>query len=179
MHILALRGGVGPNFRLLGISFDHGLSMQDAVHDIVGEATWKMGAILRTHKFFNDKELVNLYKSKLLSFLEYRTAAIYHACDSVLAPLNAFQDKFLRELGISAEDALMHFHLAPLECRRDIAMLGLIHRYILGKSHAHFDGFFQLGPRERRSLRRRVYRTQLVDIRNTHVLEMGMRSAFG
>ena len=65
--------------------------MKDAVLEMVGEATWKMAAILRTGKFFTDGELVNLYKSQLISYVEYRTAAIYHACNTVLAPLDSFQ----------------------------------------------------------------------------------------
>ena len=104
---------------------------------------------MRSARFFTDSELVNLYKSQLLSYLEYRTAAIYHACDSILAPLYQFQDKFLRELGISAEDALMHFDLAPLQSRRDIAMLGLLHRTALGKGPNHFLQFFKLSKSER------------------------------
>ena len=63
MHVLALHGGEGPNFRLLGVPFDHALSMRDAVVELVSEATWKMASILRTARFFTDSELVNLYKS--------------------------------------------------------------------------------------------------------------------
>ena len=37
-HILALHGGEGDNFRLLGVPFDHALSMRDAVWEIVSEA---------------------------------------------------------------------------------------------------------------------------------------------
>ena len=98
MHVLAVQGGEGANFRLLGVPFDNALSMRDAVIELVGECTWKMASILRTARFFTDGELVNLYKSQLLSYVEYRTPAIYHACDSILAPLDKFQDKFLAEL---------------------------------------------------------------------------------
>ena len=45
---------------------------------------------------------------------------------------------------ISEEDALMKFSLAPLEARRDIAMLGLIHRTVLGKGPDHFKLHFKL-----------------------------------
>ena len=76
MHVLALNGGEGPNFRLLGVPFDHALSMTDAVTELVSDATWKMASIIRTARFFTDGELVNLYKSQLLSYLEYRIAAI-------------------------------------------------------------------------------------------------------
>ena len=95
MHVLALHVGKGPNFRLLGVPFDHALSMRDAVVELVSEATWKMASILRTARFFTDSELVNLYKNQLLSYLEYRTAAIFHACDTVLAQLDKFQKRFL------------------------------------------------------------------------------------
>ena len=38
--------------------------------------------------------------------------------------------------------ALIHFSLAPLECRRDMAMLGFIHRIALGKGPPPFQQFF-------------------------------------
>ena len=181
MHILALHGGKGSNFRLLGVPFDHALSMKDAVLEMVGEATWKMAAILRTGIFLTDGELVNLYKSQLISYLEYRTAAIYHACNTVLAPLDSFQERFLSELGISDADALCHFNLAPLRCRRDIAMLGLIHRCALGKGPEHFQAFFQASADRRRSTRSTCSRhgRQIVDIRNHNFLEIERRSAVG
>ena len=54
MHVLALHGGEGPNFRLLGVPFDHALSMSDAITELVSEAAWKMASILRTARFFTD-----------------------------------------------------------------------------------------------------------------------------
>ena len=69
----------------LGVPFDNALSMRDAVGELVSEAAWKFTSIVRSARFFTDGELVNVYKSQLLSYLEYSTAAIYHACDSMLA----------------------------------------------------------------------------------------------
>ena len=144
MLILALHGGQGSNVRWLGIPFDHALSTKDAVLEMVGQATWKMAAILRTGKNFTDGELANLYKSQLISYLECRTAATYHACNTVLAPLDSVQEKFLSELGRSDADALCHFNLAPLKGRRGVAMLGLIHRCALGKSSTSRRSFKHL-----------------------------------
>ena len=92
MHILALTSGEGYNFRLLGVPFDHALRMKDAVTEIVGNALWNLGAILRTAPFFNDAEIIQLYTSKLLSCLKYRTAAMHNSCDTILQPLNNFQE---------------------------------------------------------------------------------------
>ena len=51
---------------------------------------------------------------------------------------------FLQNAGISEIDAVVHFHLAPLSVRRDIAMLGVIHRAVLGKGPLHFREHFPL-----------------------------------
>ena len=56
-HILALNGGEGCNFKLLGVPFDHALSMRDAVVEFVSEASWKMAPILRSCCFLR---MVNL-----------------------------------------------------------------------------------------------------------------------
>ena len=68
----------------------------------------------------------------------------------------------LRELDISWQTALFEFRLAPLETRRDIAMLGVIHRTLLGLGPPHFSSFFQLSP-HRHSSRRHPF--QVLDTR--------------
>ena len=45
----------------------------------------------------------------------------------------------------------MHFGLAPLNARRDIAALGIIHRAILGKGPAQFRKWFHLDATGKRS----------------------------
>ena len=69
-----------------------------------------------------------LYKSHVLSFVEYRTPGVHFASTSVLNEIDDVQVRFVRQLGLSEEGAFMHFNLAPLCVRRDIGMLGLIHR---------------------------------------------------
>ena len=76
------------------------------------------------------------YKQQILGFIEYRTAALYHASDSVLEPLNALQNKIVRAAGMSEVEALMHGRLAPLKTRRDMAILGMLHRQVLGRGPA-------------------------------------------
>ena len=46
--------------------------------------------------------------------------------------VDVIRDRFLREADVSTVEALMHFNLAPLSMRRDIAMLGMLHRAKLG-----------------------------------------------
>ena len=147
-HILSRlykdRGPDGGNFRLLGICFDPKLLMGDAVHECVGVCHWKLQGILRARRFYSTAELVGLYKAHILSYIEYRTPGIAHAAATVLAPIDAIQARFLREIGLSEEDALLSFKLAPLHTRRDIAMLGVIHRAALGHGPLHFRKLFPL-----------------------------------
>ena len=53
------------------------------------------------------------------------------------------QTRFLKDIGVDEVTALVKFHLAPLTTRRDIAMLGLIHRTAMGKGPAQFKEFFK------------------------------------
>ena len=142
-HVVSLSDPWGSSFKLLGVPFDTGLSMAGAVSELVSAAGWKLRVILRTRRFYSDADLVLFYKSHLLSFLEYRTSAIYHATRAVLSRLDGVQCRFLRDIGVNEIDALVTFHLAPLATRRDIAMLGLIHRTILRKGPPQFSAFFQ------------------------------------
>ena len=140
-HILSFSESLGDGFKLLGVSFDEELTMDEAVSEIVSAAGWKMKTLVRTRRFYTDADLIILYKAHLLSFLEYRTPAVYHATKKVLNRLDAIQTRFLKDVGVDEITALSEFNLAPLAMRRDVAMLGLIHRTVLGKGPVQFKEF--------------------------------------
>ena len=73
-----------------------------------------------------------LYKCHVLPFIESGTPAYYHATSSILQLLDNVQNGFIESVGISKIDALLNFNLAPLGVRRDIAMLSVLHRIVLG-----------------------------------------------
>ena len=107
--------------------------MACAVSEIVSAAGWKLRTLLRTRRFYTDVDMILFYKAHLLSYLEYRTPAIYHATRALLSPLDAVQTRFLMDIGVNELTSLVSFRLAPLSTRRDIAMLGVLHRTMLGK----------------------------------------------
>ena len=57
--------------------------------------------LLESKKSSNTVDVVKQYKQQMLSFIEYPTAAIYHATASVLQQLDKLQDQFPRDLGIT------------------------------------------------------------------------------
>ena len=77
----------------------------------------------------------------------------------------------------------MNFGLVPLRLRRDMAMLGVIHRSVLGKGPPQFQELFQRADASaptratRQSAKR--HNKQLVDMRMGRFLEVVRRSAFG
>jgi hypothetical protein len=167
-HILSTSEGSGKDFKLLGVIFDVLLEMDKAVDEVVMAAGWKLKMLIRTWRFYTDAELIRLYKAHLLSYLEYRTSAIYHAKRKVLEKLDRVQSRFLGDVGVDDNTALLEFSLAPLEARRDIAMLGVIHRTVRGKGPRHFKDYFKLDNNG-----------NLVDPRRTVGGELVKRSALG
>ena len=170
-HVLSLSDSMGGTFKLLGVPFDPELSMAGAISELVSAAGWKLRTLLRTRRFYTDSDSIGLYKAHLLSYIEYRTPAIYHATRAVLSRLDAVQSGFLKDIGVDEISALVDFRLAPLATRRDMAMLGLIHRTILGKGPEHFKEFF---TRNHQSIS-----TPVRDPRNTSKAPLVKRSALG
>ena len=120
--------------------------MADAAAEVVTAAGWKLCTFSRTRRYYCDADLTMLYKSHVLSFLEYRTPAIYHATREVLQTLDNVQTRFLSDIGLDEITALMVFNLAPSKTRRDIAMLGMLHRAKLGLGPPQFRLLFKPCP---------------------------------
>ena len=144
MRILSHSRPHGDGFRSLGVVFDCKLLMGDAISECACEAGWRSRSILHCRRYYSVRELIFLYKSHILSYIEYRTAAISHASSSALSVIESVQHMFLRALEVSDESALIDYGLAPLSVRRDIAILGIIHRSIIGQGPPMFAHFFRL-----------------------------------
>jgi hypothetical protein len=142
-HILHHKDAVGDDFRMLGVKFDTKLLMSSAATEISVQAGLRLRTLLRGQHFFSIAALVRLYKSQVLSFLEKATPALYHAPDFFLAPVDNIQRQLLSELCVSELEAVEKYSLAPLKTRRDIAMLGLIHRVVLGDAPPQFSEYIR------------------------------------
>ena len=100
--------------------------------------------------------------------------------------IDRVQVRFLREIGISELTALQDYRLAPLPSRRDIGMLGVLHKINLNTAVPQLQTLFPIvgsvvEPAGRQRLRhwRRLHSKQLatpVDFSSSDVLK---RSLFG
>ena len=156
-HVIHRRDGQGEEFKILGVVFDSALRMHVAARHIATEAGWRLQTLLRARSHFSTPEIVHLYKAQVLSFIESSTPGIYHASVSVLGAIDRVQDRFLRNVGLSDRDALFDYRLAPLTSRRDIAMLGVLHKVVLGIAPKQISDLFPiLGVVDEPFLRQRV-----------------------
>ena len=71
--------------------------------------------------------------------MEAHNGAIFHASTSHLMKLDNVQRHFLNELGISEAAAFLDWNFAPPTLRRNIGVLGLLHKRALGNSHPDFE----------------------------------------
>ena len=102
--------------------------MNLAIDDVVSHLKWEVFVLNWVRRFYVVSDMVRLWRSNVLLYTQCRTRTISHASQLRLSHIHALQESYLRDLGLSPLDALVHFKLAPLACRRDIVLLGVIHR---------------------------------------------------
>ena len=88
--------------------------------------------------------------------MEFENDIIFHASDYLLFKLDRVYLNFLMELGVEQSDTFMNFNFAPPDLRRNIGILGMIHKHVLGRCHPVFqkllpfkselDGEHAVGP---------------------------------
>ena len=88
--------------------------------------------------------MIGQFKTHVWCHLEFSHGAMYHAANVHLAALDGAQSSFTHSLGLSVEDAFLRFNFAPLCLRRDIAILGLLHKITLGLAHPSFSDVFPM-----------------------------------
>ena len=136
-HLVILHpvAGEGDPFKLLGCTMDTKLQMPHAVDAILAAARPKVLAILRTRAHYDVPRFVNQFKTHVWGLIEIHQGAIFHAAASNLIRLDKLHDGFLRELGISCEEAFVEFNFAPVALRRDIGILGMLQKMLWGQVH--------------------------------------------
>ena len=116
---------------------------------MLAKARPKVTALLRSRRYYDVKAMVNQYKAHVLCVLEVNQGGFYHAADTILEPIEKLQDHYLKELGLSKENALLDWNLARLMLRRDIGMLGLLYKCAHRKTHADLQKLLpRAGPTE-------------------------------
>ena len=123
---------------MLGCMIDVKLCMDKAIEKILSQVKPKVHAILRTRAHYGIADLIGQFKTHIWSLMEMHSGGIFHASDSLLAKIDETQRRFLRELSITEEEAYLQHNFAPSQLRRNIGILGLMHKRVIGECHPIF-----------------------------------------
>ena len=129
----------GDSFKLLGCMIDLDLRMHSCIEQLLSKIRPKSTALLRTRAYYSVPELVNQYKTHIWGLVECNCGAYFHAANSLLAKIAQVQTSFLSKLEVTEQQAFLEFNFAPTSLRRDIAILGLLHKRVIGQSHPAFE----------------------------------------
>ena len=129
----------GDGFRLLGCFMDLDLRMRTAVDQLLAKIRPKSKAILRTRGYYSVPELLQQYKTHIWGLVECNAGAFFHVVSSLLLKIAQVQDNFLHKLNLSNSEAFLKFNFAPTILRRNIGILGFLHKRVLGLSHPSIE----------------------------------------
>jgi len=138
--------GWGDTFKLLGCLIDVKLLMNEAIDNIVSHARPKMNALLRTRGIYNHKDMFQQFKTHIWGGMEYQNGVILHAAPSSLDKIDRLQRHYVHELQLTEESAFLDYNFAPPSLRRDIGILGFLHKRVLGQCHEAVVRMFPFLP---------------------------------
>ena len=85
------------------------------------------------------ENLILQFKTQIWGLIEANMGGYFHAASSLLDKIDAVQNRFLHELDMNPAFAFLTYNFAPPSLRRNIGILGLLHKRILGKCHPSFE----------------------------------------
>ena len=136
-HLLIIHPiiGSGKPIKVFGCFTDMQLTLDKAIDEILSRIRPKVTALLRTRAYYSERALIAQFKTHIWGIMEKDNGGIFHASTSLLDRLDNVQDRFLHKLGITTEHAFLTYDLAPPTLRRNISILGMIHKRVLGQCH--------------------------------------------
>ena len=71
--------------------------------------------------------------------MEFHCEPYFHAAKTLLDKIDQDQRHFLEQLQVSVDKAFLNYNFAPTKLRRNLAILGLLQKRILGLCHPSYD----------------------------------------
>ena len=133
------------SFKILGLAFSSKLDWSSYIISIAKTAFKKIGALIRSMKFFSPDVALYLHKSIKVPCIEYCHHVWAGAPSSFLELLNKLQKRICRTVGPSPAASL-----EPLAHCRNVVILSLFYRYCFGRCSSELTQLVLLSfPRER------------------------------
>ena len=118
---------------------DLDLRMHTCIDQLLAKIRPKSTAILRTQAYYSIPELIHQYKTHIWGLVEVHCGGYFHASTSLLDKIDQVQTNFIRKIGVSDREAFLEHNFMPCILRRNIAILGLLHKRVIGQCHSSFE----------------------------------------
>ena len=119
---------VKSSFKMLELTFSSKLDWGSYIISIAKTVSKKIGALIRSMKFFSPEVALHLYKSTICPCMEYCCHIWTGAPSCYLESLDKLQKRICRTLGPSLTASL-----EPLAHRWNVASLSVFYRYYFGR----------------------------------------------
>ena len=136
------------SFKMLGLTFSSKLDWGSYIISIAKTAFKKIGALIRSMKFFSPDVVFYLYKSTIRPSMEYCCHVWTGAPSCYLELLDKLQKQIWSTVGPSRAASL-----EPLAHRQNVASLSLFYRYYFGRCSSELAQLFLLPFSRGRSTR--------------------------
>ena len=113
--------------------------MDQAIDRTLSQFRPRITALLRTRGHYSVKDLIGQFKTQIWGIMEANNGGIFHAATTHLMKFDNAQRHFLRKLEVSEAEAFLKFNFAPPTLRRNIGILGLLHKRVIGQAHPRFE----------------------------------------
>ena len=134
------------SFKMLGLTFPSKLDWGSYIISIAKTASKKIGAFIRSMKFFSPEVALHLYKSTIQRYMEYCCDVWAGAPSCYLELLDKLQKRIRRTVGTSLAASF-----EPLANRRNVDSLSLFYRYYFSKYPSELAQLVPLPYSRRRS----------------------------
>ncbi|XP_078594501.1 uncharacterized protein LOC144872315 [Branchiostoma floridae x Branchiostoma japonicum] len=112
---------------LLGATIRKDLTWNHHIKKMAADAGKRLGLLRRAAPYLNPQQRATIYKSMVRSSMEYASTVWMGACSTSLDLLNAIQRRATKIIDLPETD-LYKYQIQPLEQRRNVGALTLLHR---------------------------------------------------
>ena len=108
--------------------------MSPAIKRMLSQVRCKVRVIVRMKPHYSVTELIHQFLTQVRGPTEYQNGAIFHVSSSSIDRLDGVYEKFLRDVGLSEEEAVLSHNFFLPTLRENIGVLDVLHKTVLSKS---------------------------------------------
>lgn len=129
----------GDPSKLLACTMDVDFRMHTCIDQLLARIRPRSAAVPGTRYLYSRSEFIVQYKIHIWSLVEMHCETYFHGATILLDQVGQSQRSFLHNLNVSESQTFLDRKFALCSLGRHIAILGLLHKRVLGQCHSSFN----------------------------------------